>query len=163
MNDLRVQVGDRVVIAKPASSDHMAPWVERVSFVTAVRAKSFDAGGLCFRLNGQGWNGRHYLLGAAGNRETPFPKHTTEETKTQERLPFGSGLIPCVPPSREAVVLAFLLADQPEEEWLSLGVLELRRIAAMLGVVSSTTRTSNPSQALSINEPNVASAANPTT
>ncbi len=55
----RIQVGDRVVISRPRSLHNLRETIDRLVVVTAVRATSFDAAGLCFRLNGKEWSGRH--------------------------------------------------------------------------------------------------------
>lgn len=52
-----IQVGDRILISKPSSNSPYAPIIRCVARVTAVRPKSFDAGGLCFRKDGVQWSG----------------------------------------------------------------------------------------------------------
>jgi hypothetical protein len=37
-------------------------------------------------------------------------------------------------------VLAFLLSSRPEKEWLKLGIIELRRIAALHGIMARRTQ-----------------------
>jgi hypothetical protein len=54
---LKVSIGYRVIISRPGSKWPFAESYGRFSFVSAVRPKSFDAGGLRFRNNGRQWNG----------------------------------------------------------------------------------------------------------
>jgi hypothetical protein len=58
-NGLKIKVGDRVIVTRPISIQRYAARVERFSTVTAVRTKSFEAGGLCFRNDGREWNGHN--------------------------------------------------------------------------------------------------------
>jgi hypothetical protein len=58
-NGLKIKVGDRVIVTRPTSIQRYATRVERFSTVTAVRTKSFEAGGLCFRNDGREWNGHN--------------------------------------------------------------------------------------------------------
>jgi hypothetical protein len=50
--------------------------------------------------------------------------------------------------AREDAVLAFLLCSRHEKEWLKLGIDELRRIAALHGIMP---RRSQPIQAFDLN------------
>jgi hypothetical protein len=106
--ELNVNVGDRVVISRPRSVGSFAASVDWFSTVSAVRAKSFDAGGLCFRNDGREWGGRNRVRLAA-----------------REELE-----------AKEDAILAFLLSSRHEKEWLKLGLDELRRIAALHGIKS---------------------------
>ena len=58
-NELRICAGDRVVISRPTSTQRHALRCERLATVTAVRPRSFEAGGLCFRNDGREWNGHN--------------------------------------------------------------------------------------------------------
>jgi hypothetical protein len=59
-NDVRrVKVGDRVIISRPQSKGRFPKTVDRFAHVAAVRPKSFDAGGLCFRYDGREWSGHN--------------------------------------------------------------------------------------------------------
>jgi hypothetical protein len=59
--ELEVKVGDRVIISRPRTAGSFAASLDRFSTVTAVRAKSFDAGGLCFRYDGREWGGHNRI------------------------------------------------------------------------------------------------------
>lgn len=59
MNFSELKVGDRVLISTSASNGRYAPIVGRFATVTAIRALSFDAGGLCFRKDGTEWTGSY--------------------------------------------------------------------------------------------------------
>jgi hypothetical protein len=121
-----VKVGDRVVISRPRSSSRFATTVDRSAFVTAVRPKSFDAGGLCFRNDGKEWSG-HNRVCLIPEFEGEFKvavQADPEEVLRRERTECA----------REDVRLAFLLSFRHEEQWLRLGLNELRRIAALHGI-----------------------------
>jgi len=59
MNLSELSVGDQVLISKPAFDSCRAAIVGRWASVTAIRALSFDADGLCFRKDGSEWCGCH--------------------------------------------------------------------------------------------------------
>ena len=122
-NELKIKVGDRVVISRPASTQLFAARIERFSTVTAVRPSSFDAGGLCFRNDGREWNGhsRVRLVLSDEAREEASSLAATEEETRAER-------------AQEDAMLAFLLSSRHEMEWRKLGLQELRRIAALHGI-----------------------------
>jgi hypothetical protein len=42
--------------------------------------------------------------------------------------------------AKEDAVLAFLLSSRAEKEWLKLGIIELRRIAALHGIMARRTQ-----------------------
>jgi len=48
--------------------------------------------------------------------------------------------------AREDVILAFVLSCRHQDEWLKLGLSELRRIAALLGISSPRVEALNASQ-----------------
>ena len=124
--ELKVKVGDRVVISRPQSTSRFAANIERLSAVTAVRSKSFDAGGLCFRNDGREWGGHNRIRLVA-----------QEEIGADAALAGGSAeasRAERAERAREDSVLAFLLSSRQEEEWLRLGIHELRRIAALHGI-----------------------------
>ena len=129
LRELRVKVGDRVVISRPQSTSRFAASIERLSTVTAVRSKSFDAGGLCFRNDGREWGGhnRIRLVPQEENSNDSGSLAGAEEASRLERAERA----------REDSVLAFLLSSRQEEEWLRLGIHELRRIAALHGIGSA--------------------------
>src|ERR1700722_9983369 len=62
--ELNVNVGDRVVISRPRAAGSFAASMVRFSTVSAVRTKSFDAGGLCFRNDGREWGGHNRVRAA---------------------------------------------------------------------------------------------------
>jgi len=126
-DELKVQVGDRVVISRPRSNGRFAGNIERLSTVTAVRPKSFDAGGLCFRNDGREWGGhnRVRLIPPDGEDDPIEARARADEACRLERSDRA----------REDAVLAFLLSSKHEKEWLKLGIIELRRIAALHGIV----------------------------
>lgn len=128
---LKIRVGDRVIISRPNLSDRFAPRIERVATVTGVRAKSFDAGGLCFRYDGREWSGH--------NRLRLIPR---EEDKNEALLVAAAReaeIIERTQRAREDVILAFVLSCRPQEDWLKLGLDELKRIAALHGITSPKT------------------------
>jgi hypothetical protein len=126
-DEVTIQVGDRVIISRPRSTSRFAGNIERLSTVTAVRPKSFDAGGLCFRNDGREWGGhnRLRLIPPDGEQDPVEARTRADEASRLER----SGR------AREDSVLAFLLTSRPEKEWLKLGIDELRRIAALHGIM----------------------------
>jgi hypothetical protein len=129
MQELKVAVGDRVIISKPSSDRPYAGMIERISTVTAVRPKSFDAGGLCFRNEGKEWGGHNHvrlILQVAGETSDRSLADAAEASRL-DRAARG----------REDVMLAFLLSTRHQEQWLKLGVEELRRIAALHGITSA--------------------------
>jgi hypothetical protein len=120
--ELNVKVGDRVIISRPRSVGSFAASIDRNSTVSAVRAKSFDAGGLCFRNDGREWGGHNRVRLMA-----------PEES--------GNGADACdierAERAKEDAILAFLLSSRHEKEWLKLGLPELRRIAALHGIAAT--------------------------
>jgi len=126
MDELRVRVGDRVVISRPQSDSRFAAHIERYATVTAVRARSFDAGGLCFHNDGREWGGhtRIRLMTQMEAERDSLSRPTAADAIRQEREERA----------REDSVLAFLLSSQQEKDWLKLGLDELRRIAALHGI-----------------------------
>lgn len=128
MQELKVAVGDRVIISRPNSSRRFAASVERTSTVTAVRPRSFDAGGLCFRNDGREWGG-HSLVRLLSQAEEEPSAGALAEAAEASRLERAER-------AREDVLLAFLLSSRHEEQWLKLGLEELRRIAALHGITS---------------------------
>jgi hypothetical protein len=129
-NKLRINVGDRVVISRPTSTQRFAAHVERASTVTAVRPRSFDAGGLCFRNDGREWSGHNRIrfVPSVETSEATISLAAVEEASRAER-------------AKEDAILAFLLSSRREMDWLNLGLEELRRIAALHGI---TARGQNP-------------------
>lgn len=123
-----VKVGDRVVISRPRSMSSFAESVERLSTVTAVRAKSFEAGGLCFRYDGREWSGHNRVRFVAPQED----KEHLEALLNAER----EFQIERAERANEDAVLAFLLSSRDEQDWLRLGLHELRRIAALHGIAS---------------------------
>jgi hypothetical protein len=123
---LFVKVGDRVIISRPRSSSRFATTVDRYALVTAVRPKSFDAGGLCFRNDGREWSGhnRVRLISQEQDESSVASRAEAEEALRLERAERA----------REDVRLASLLSYRHEQEWLRLGLDELRRIAALHGI-----------------------------
>jgi hypothetical protein len=128
--ELKVNVGDRVVISRPRAVGSFAASVDRLSTVTAVRSRSFDAGGLCFRNDGREWGGRNRVRLADGEELEPHagssivPGNTTTLERPER--------------AKEDAILAFLLSSRHEKEWLKLGLPELRRIAALHGIKSAS-------------------------
>jgi hypothetical protein len=122
---LNAKVGDRVVISRPNPTHRFAANVERFAAVTAVRPKSFDAGGLCFRNDGREWGGH--------NRARLIP-----QLKDGDDVDLLPGVEPMnrLERASEDALLAFLLSSRHEKEWLKLGIHELRRIAALHGIGS---------------------------
>ncbi|MGA9670192.1 MAG: hypothetical protein WBQ94_13350 [Terracidiphilus sp.] len=131
-HDLNVKVGDAIVIS-PSSSSKRYPAMERLSTVSAVRPKSFDAGGLCFRNDGREWRGRHrvYLVAQAPeeSEEDNLLVLSEEERSREERRQ-----IEYAKRKTENAILAYLLSYRQENEWLRLSLRELRRIAALHGI-----------------------------
>jgi hypothetical protein len=124
--ELNVKVGDRVIISRPRAAGSFATDFERLSTVSAVRPKSFDAGGLCFRNDGREWGGHNRVRLIA-----------PDEADYDASLPAAAGdasRLDRAERAREDVILAFLLSSRHEKEWLKLGIHELRRIAALHGI-----------------------------
>jgi hypothetical protein len=136
--DFKIKAGDRVIISRPTSADRYAARIEQFSTVTAVRPASFDAGGLCFRYDGREWKGhnRIRLVLPDKAREEAITVRVVEETSRAERR-------------REDAMLAFLLCSRQEKDWLNLGLEELRRIAALHGIMA---RRGNPVEALNADD-----------
>ena len=126
--ELNVKVGDRVIISRPRSTGSFASSIDRFSMVTAVRAKSFDAGGLCFRNDGREWGGRNRVR-LATREELETLAGSSIESNDANSLDRPER-------AREDAILAFLLSSRHEKEWLKLGLPELRRIAALHGIKS---------------------------
>ncbi len=127
--ELKVSVGDRVIISRPSSNQPYAPLIERVSSVTAVRPKSFDAGGLCFRNDGREWNGHNRVRTVLSEdvKENMISQIGVEDATRAER-------------ATEDAMLAFLLSSRHQKEWLKLGLVELRRIAGLHGLSARNPR-----------------------
>jgi hypothetical protein len=128
--ELKLDVGDRVIVSRPVSTSRFAPCVDQFCTVTAVRPKSFDAGGLCFRNDGREWNGHNRVrfVHSGESREEAISLTAVEDASRAES-------------AREDTMLAFLLASRREKDWLTLGLQELRRIAALHGIM---TRRADP-------------------
>lgn len=129
LQELNVKVGDRVVISRPRSAGSFAASVDRISTVSAVRARSFDAGGLCFRNDGREWGGhnRVRLVAPEEVESNAGALASADDAANFERAERA----------REDAILAFLLSSRHEKEWLKLGLHELRRIAALHGITST--------------------------
>jgi len=125
LNQIKIIVGDRVVISRPTSARRYASRIEKFATATAVRPKSFDAGGLCFRYDGREWNGHNRVRLVLPDElaEAAVSLAAIEEASREER-------------AREDTTLAFLLSSRQETEWLKLGLMELRRIAALHGIMA---------------------------
>jgi hypothetical protein len=137
-HELNVKVGDRVVISRPDSRDPFAARIERVSAVEAVRPKSFDAGGLCFRYDGREWSGH--------NRVCSIPREEGIKEKRALEAAREADLIERAKRAREDVILAFVLSCRHQDEWLKLGIEELRRIAELHGIASARAEALSASQ-----------------
>lgn len=137
-HEIKVRVGDRVVISRPDSNDRLAPGKERRATVEAVRTKSFDAGGLCFRYDGREWNGQ--------NRIRLIPREQDEIETQAAKAARAENFIERAEHAREDVILAFVLSRRHQNEWLKLGLPELTRIAALHGIASARTEALNASQ-----------------
>ena len=120
---LKPKVGDRVIISRSTTTQRYAARVEQFSTVAAVRLKSFDAGGLCFRNDGREWNGhnRIRLILSGGANKEKVSLSEVEQSSHIERV-------------TEDATLAFLLSSRLEIDWLKLGIHELRRIAELHGI-----------------------------
>ena len=129
MKEIKAAVGDRVIISKPSSDRPYASMIERISTVTAVRPKSFDAGGLCFRNDGREWGG-HNRVRLILQAEEETSDRSLADSAATSRLERAER-------TREDVLLAFLLSSRHQEQWLKLGLEELRRIAALHGITSA--------------------------
>jgi hypothetical protein len=116
MNFSNVKVGDRILISKPSSNAGLAAISGFAATVLAVRPKSFDAAGLCFRMDGREWRGNRWAnpMAAKDRRNAANPLAGDGEAE--------------LAPGEEAI-LASMLSTRSETEWLNLGVDELRRIA----------------------------------
>lgn len=125
--ELDVKVGDRVIISRSRSAGSFAASIDRSSTVSAVRVKSFDAGGLCFRNDGREWGGHNRVRLIApeesGNGAGSPPRDAVGLERAER--------------AKEDAILAFLLSSRHEKEWLKLGLHELRRIAALHGIRST--------------------------
>ncbi len=138
LKEIMFKVGDRVIISRPGFGSPLARRVERPASVTAVRRKSFDAGGLCFRHDGREWSGH--------NRIKLIPR-TKEEDEVRERSAArDTDLLERTERASEDVLLAFVLSRRHRDEWLKLGLPELIRIAALHGITSPKTEALNASR-----------------
>jgi hypothetical protein len=126
--EFQVTVGDCVIISRPRSNGRFASSIERLSTVSAVRPKSFDAGGLCFRYDGREWGGRSQVRLASTEEQHPTDS-VAEISRADEERRFDRA-----EREREDLLLASLLTYRHETEWLRLGLGELRRIARLLGI-----------------------------
>lgn len=131
MEDLLVKVGDRIVISRPRPNGTLGARIERTSAVTAVRTRSFDAGGLCFRMDGREWGGHNRARTLTQNEAG-----VSDGSLTNDPDPSASER---VERAREDSILAFLLSSKNEKDWLKLGLAELRRIAALHGIRTART------------------------
>ena len=127
-NEGKMQVGDRVIISRPGSEGLFSARIERESTVTAIRPKSFDAGGLCFRNDGREWSGH--------NRVKLIPHEADEQERRLLAATLEVERFERAERAREDVILSFVLSCRHQEEWLKLGLEELRRIAALHGITS---------------------------
>jgi hypothetical protein len=125
----KVKVGVRVIISRPRPNGALGSRIERVSTVTAVRPRSFDAGGLCFRMDGREWGGHNRVRLLCAEEED-------NSNGSLPNDPEASGL-ERAERAREDAILAFLLSARHEKDWLKLGLQELRRIAALHGITSA--------------------------
>jgi hypothetical protein len=133
---LNVKLGDAVVISASSSAKRSAT-TERMSTVSAVRSKSFDAGGLCFRNDGKEWRGRHRAYLTAQTQEVSERNHLENpllELSGEERSREEQRQIEQAKRKTENAILAYLLTFRQENEWLRLSLRELRRIAALHGI-----------------------------
>jgi hypothetical protein len=126
--ELNVNVGDRVVISRPRAAGSFAASMVRFSTVSAVRTKSFDAGGLCFRNDGREWGGH--------NRVRAAELEELEALTGSLNMPGDGSSLERPERAKEDAILAFLLSSRHEKDWLKLGLDELRRIAALHGIKS---------------------------
>jgi hypothetical protein len=131
IEELKVNAGDRVVISRPRPNGALGARIERTSTVTAVRSKSFDAGGLCFRMDGREWGGHNRARMLTQGEESVSDGSLAND-------PDSSG-IERAERAKEDAILAFLLSARNEKDWLKLGLHELRRIAALHGIPSART------------------------
>jgi hypothetical protein len=131
-SDLKVKVGDGVIIS-PSSSPRHFPAVERLSTVSAVRPKSFDAGGLCFRNDGKEWRG-HQRVRLISPPQEEMEDRVVSEPSEDEKRRDDERQVKRARRSTENAILAYLLSYRQENEWLNLSLHELRRIAALHGI-----------------------------
>jgi hypothetical protein len=136
-NDVRrVKVGDRVIISRPQSNSRFPKTVDRYACVDAVRPKSFDAGGLCFRLDGREWSGHNRVCLAPTRADTSQSASQADDAEAAH--------VRSIEREREDVQLAILLSYRHEQEWLKLGLDELHRIAALLGIPAAKAQSPAP-------------------
>ena len=128
LHGVKVKVGDRAIISRPASMDRYAEQIERLSTVTAIRPQSFDAGGLCFRYDGREWSGH--------NRVELIPREEEEIENRLLAVARETELLERAERGRDDIILAFVLSRIHEKRWLRLGVEELKRIAVLHGITS---------------------------
>jgi len=149
--NLKVQVGDGVIIS-PSSSLKRSAGRERLATVSAVRPKSFDAGGLCFRMDGREWTGRSRVRlipqSHKENESRVVAPLSDDETRRNE-----VAQIERARRKTENAVLAYLLTYRQEDEWLKLGLRDLRRIAALHGIPLSKRPRSKRRVSVPIEEP----------
>jgi hypothetical protein len=131
--DLKVKVGDGVIIY-PSSSPRPSPGVERLSTVSTVRPKSFDAGGLCFRNDGKEWRG-HQSVRLISPPQDENDGGVVPELSEDEKRQAEERQIKRAKRSTENAILAYLLSYRQEDEWLNLSLHDLRRIAALHGII----------------------------
>jgi hypothetical protein len=106
--------------------------------VEAVRPKSFDAGGLCFRYDGREWNGHNRIR--LIQREEELNEIRAREAARE------ADLVERTERASEDVILAFVLSCRHQQEWLKLGLPELTRIAALHGITSPRAEALHASQ-----------------
>jgi len=136
--ETKFRVGDRVVISRPDPGSIFAKRIERDASVTAVLPKSFDAGGLCFRYDGREWSGH--------NRVCLIPREEGIKEKRALEAAREADLIERAKRATEDVILAFVLSCRHQDEWLKLGIEELRRIAELHGIASARAEALSASQ-----------------
>jgi hypothetical protein len=131
LEEEEVKVGGRVIISRPRPNGTLGARIERISTVSAVRLKSFDAGGLCFRMDGREWGGHNRARMSSTEEEAISDSSLTSNPGSSDSERAGR--------AKEDVILAFLLSTRHEKDWLKLGLPELRRIAALHGIPSART------------------------
>jgi PAS domain S-box-containing protein len=125
-NELRVKVGDGVFIFNTQDNGSIAEVSRRFTRVTAVRPKSFDAGGLCFKYDGREWRGRSMVRLTTRDEEAAYFRAAPEPSRVNRPRPRDE--------EREDAILAARFSYRDEREWQELGLVELRRIADLLGI-----------------------------
>jgi hypothetical protein len=107
--------------------------MERLTTVSAVRAKSFDAGGLCFRNDGKEWRG-YQRVRLISQPQEEMADGVGPELSEDEKRRDDERQIKRAKRNTENAILAYLLSYRQENEWLNLSLHELRRIAALHGI-----------------------------